>query len=379
MILPSKNGTDYAPAERVGLDVIQSQFDSIRTNSPICQIIDAIPEIVLIINPYRQIVYANKTFYDLLKIRDESQVLGQRPGEVLNCVNAFDHPGGCGTSEFCKTCGAVNALLTSFDGEKSVQECRISRRNNLESLEFKVSSTPYIIDSQQYSIFVLTDQRHENRRRALERIFFHDVMNTAGGLLGYTELLKDAQPEKIEQYREKISILAVRMIEEIKSQQELSQAESNELTLNPANVNSKLVLHELYMSYHTREEYNGIQLSIDPQCESVDFISDETLVCRVIGNMVKNALEASNDGESVTMGCAQTDDTVQFWVHNPHFIPRDLQLQIFQRSFSTKGKGRGLGTYSMRLLTERYLQGKVSFTTSEADGTTFYVNLPLSL
>jgi sensor histidine kinase regulating citrate/malate metabolism len=66
---------------------------------------------------------------------------------------------------------------------------------------------------------------------------------------------------------------------------------------------------------------------------------------------------------------------VELWVNNPTFMPRDVQLQVFKRSFSTKGAGRGIGTYSMRLLASRYLGGTVDFTTSEADGTTFRVRL----
>jgi signal transduction histidine kinase len=58
-------------------------------------------------------------------------------------------------------------------------------------------------------------------------------------------------------------------------------------------------------------------------------------------------------------------------------MPRDVQLQVFQRSFSTKGSGRGLGTYSMKLLSERYLQGRVTFDTSPAKGTTFRAIYPL--
>ena len=52
------------------------------------------------------------------------------------------------------------------------------------------------------------------------------------------------------------------------------------------------------------------------------------------------------------------------------------RLQVFQRSFSTKGSGRGLGTYSMRLLTEHYLRGSVGFTSSAAEGTTFFASYP---
>jgi sensor histidine kinase regulating citrate/malate metabolism len=52
-------------------------------------------------------------------------------------------------------------------------------------------------------------------------------------------------------------------------------------------------------------------------------------------------------------------------------MPVDVQLQIFQRSFSTKGNGRGIGTYSIKLLTEQYLNGKVSFVSNESEGTRF--------
>jgi len=95
--------------------------------------------------------------------------------------------------------------------------------------------------------------------------------------------------------------------------------------------------------------------------------------------MLKNALEASSTGGTVTIGAKAIKNTLEFWVHNESYMPRTSQLQVFQRSFSTKGKGRGLGTYSIKLLTERYLKGSVSFTSTEAEGTTFSISLPLHL
>jgi signal transduction histidine kinase len=51
-----------------------------------------------------------------------------------------------------------------------------------------------------------------------------------------------------------------------------------------------------------------------------------------------------------------------------------------ERSFSTKGgRGRGLGTYSVRLLTERHLGGQVDFRSVPEEGTTFFVRLPRSI
>jgi sensor histidine kinase regulating citrate/malate metabolism len=92
--------------------------------------------------------------------------------------------------------------------------------------------------------------------------------------------------------------------------------------------------------------------------------------------MAKNALEASDTGHTVTFACGPCAQGVYFSVHNPTFMPRSVQLQIFQRSFSTKGNGRGLGTYSMKLLTENYLHGRIEFTTDPNTGTTFTAIYP---
>jgi signal transduction histidine kinase len=105
-------------------------------------------------------------------------------------------------------------------------------------------------------------------------------------------------------------------------------------------------------------------------------VTDRALLGRVIGNMLKNALEASRPGEAVTAGCERQVGQVRFWVHNSAVMPRSTQLQLFQRSFSTKGAGRGLGTYSIKLLGERYLGGRVVFSSVEGQGTTFTLVLP---
>ena len=57
-----------------------------------------------------------------------------------------------------------------------------------------------------------------------------------------------------------------------------------------------------------------------------------------------------------------------------------VKLQVFRRSFSTKpGTGRGVGTYSARLLTERYLRGTLRFHSDEGEGTTFTSRYPRHL
>jgi sensor histidine kinase regulating citrate/malate metabolism len=76
------------------------------------------------------------------------------------------------------------------------------------------------------------------------------------------------------------------------------------------------------------------------------------------------------------VGYSVDTERVIFFVHNDQFMPKEVQLQVFKRSFSTKGKDRGLGTYSIKLLGERYLKGKVWFETDLKNGTTFLISLP---
>lgn len=98
---------------------------------------------------------------------------------------------------------------------------------------------------------------------------------------------------------------------------------------------------------------------------------------RVLINMVKNAMEAVSRGEHIILKANDEKENIRFSVYNNTYIPRKIQMQIFQRSYSTKGNNRGVGTYSMKLLGENYLKGHVDFVSRKKEGTTFYIDLPI--
>jgi signal transduction histidine kinase len=180
-------------------------------------------------------------------------------------------------------------------------------------------------------------------------------------------------------YNETIFSLTNRLIDEIKSQRDLLSAENNELIVNPVTCNSLEIISDVIVLYSNHQVIKEKEIIIDQNSENINFISDNVLLKRVLGNMIKNALEASNEGDKVTAGSRFNENEIEFYIHNNIFMPDEVQLQIFQRSFSTKGTGRGLGTYSIKLLSEKYLRGKVLFESSEGNGTTFYARFPLQI
>jgi signal transduction histidine kinase len=167
------------------------------------------------------------------------------------------------------------------------------------------------------------------------------------------------------------------LFEEITSQRRLLQAERGELAVEVSNVRSLWLLEEIGRLFCADARWADREIAVREDSEDVEVATDRVLLQRVLANMVKNALEATPPGGKVSLACAPDGSSAVFSVHNAGCMPRPVQLQMFQRSFSTKGKGRGIGTYSMKLFAEQYLKGKVWFSTSEQEGTTFFVSLPL--
>lgn len=373
------NCTQFAHPCRASADTIHRQVKLIGDMALLRKLYDAVSEIVMILNKERQIVFSNKRLLEFLGHYDPHSLSGLRPGEALRCVHAFETPGGCGTTEFCKNCGTMQAILSSQKEKVDIKECRITQKDSGDALDFRVRASHLVIEDESFTILAIMEISHEKRRRALERIFFHDLMNTALGIQRLSELLKNVSIEKLGKFSDMIHSGATQLVEEINSQRNLMAAENNELSVYPAPINSLSLLKELMELYKQHEVTRERHIQIDPRAQDSSFSSDRAILSRVLGNMLKNALEASNPGETVTIGSEMIHGEILFWVHNAAFMPRNVQLQIFQRSFSTKGTSRGLGTYSMKLLTERYLNGRISFTTSETTGTTFTVCYPVAI
>lgn len=226
--------THFAPAERAARRTVSRQSRLLEDAALLRQLYDAVTDIVLILNPQRQIVFCNKRLADVLGVEDRTKLYGLRPGEALGCVYACASEGGCGTSKFCEACGAVNAVLASQAGEADARECSIMRERGQDSLDLLIRATPLELGEARFTVVAATDIRHEKRRRALERVFFHDLMNTAMGLKLSTRTLAKAPPGQVANLAGRIRTGIEQLLEEIEEQRDLAMAENHELAARPS-------------------------------------------------------------------------------------------------------------------------------------------------
>jgi signal transduction histidine kinase len=246
-------------------------------------------------------------------------------------------------------------------------------------LELRVYSHPFAANNSKYVVFSVTDISHEKRRRVLERSFFHDISNTLTGVQGYAEILQEHNLGEANEWVEKMMLCVNEAVEELMSQKSLLAAEDGELKVERKPVRSIEILEYVKNIFDCKNIFNNSRIVINQNSQNFNFVSDRTLLARVLINAVKNAVEASHN-DSVLIGCSKKNDgNLLFSVSNSQYIPEEIKNQIFKRSFSTKGQGRGLGTYIMKLLTERYLKGKIHFTSNKLEGTTFFIDLPLDI
>ncbi|MBU1002859.1 MAG: HAMP domain-containing histidine kinase [Proteobacteria bacterium] len=377
MNVAQANPTEFAPSRRCPAEEILNCRRQLNLAGA-TTILDALPSQVMLINHQRQIVFANVALKTALGLDTATSLMGIRPGEAMNCAFVKFAKGGCGTSKFCSECGAVLAMIKAIDGLTGCEDFHLLQEKNgdISGKDLRVTAKPLTLAKQELVLFTIDDISDHNRRRYLERIFFHDILNTAGGAMGMAEVLFE---ESTPTAREDLQILMqamIHLVEEIESQRTLLAAESTDLIVHPEPVDCFKMVQRLTRKLTRYREANDKQLVAVDKLTPFTIETDPTLLERVLGNMIKNALEASSPGMTVTVGYKTEDDQVTFWVHNPTHIPAQTQKQIFRPSFSTKGSDRGLGTFSMRLLTQNYLGGMVSFSTCEDTGTTFYAQIP---
>lgn len=351
-----------------------------QTCDVLTSMLDAIPDPAMVLDSERRVLMANSSLLKTFGLEPEN-IAGQRPGDAFGCLFVTESPNGCGAGIHCTVCGAMRSIIKCQEsGGNTSRQCQILTGSEDDvSLDMEVNATAAIIDGIQLTVCVLRDVSEENRRRSLERIFYHDVLNMAGGIQGLAELLRkqgSAEPGQDEQYKQWMVDLSRRLTEEILHQRRFVAAERGEFEPDLGIVALDDLLREVQALYGSHSVAEGRNLLLGELCSS-HILSDLSILRRILGNLVKNALEATPRGGTVTLSSHEAEATVAIAVHNPGVIPPDVQLQIFRRSFSTKGEsGRGLGSYSVKLFGERYLKGKVGFTSNEESGTTFTITLP---
>ena len=334
-------------------------------------LLDAVPNPLLIINQEWRVVYANPAVHALIDKDGENQVKGLSEGEAFHCVHARHGLQEAGKNPCCRICGVARVLSMSLQGQASSEDCHLACEltGTASNLDLRVWATPLEFHGEKFSLLSLVDISDKFRREMLEKICFHDLLNTLSSIRGFLSILKEEKVEDLDEICDLLERTTQSSIDEITAIRLLDDVVYKDLQVQPESLESLVFMDLVVKTAERHPAAAGKHLKI-AKSDSLLFRTDPRLLRRIINNMIINALEANPAGGNVTLGCTAETDALRFWVHNEQLIPDHIRTQIFQKISSTKGSGRGIGTYSIKLLGEA-LGGEVHFTSSKNNGTIF--------
>lgn len=351
------------------------QLEHLMENEVVIQVLDAMNIFAIIVNHEREVIYGNQFFLNAIGLTKEA-IIGMRPGDLLKCKNSTDSSKGCGYGHNCQDCKFKN-LIVKVINEGVPKEELISLVSVLSQMEvssnFYEKVTPISLSNNPYYLIALVDRGAEVERNNLQRVFFHDILNTAGSLYNIIQLIKLDNMVVNPVDLEMITLYIQNIIDEIRYHQNVSKAESSELLVTYEGFDIVKMIQDIIYVFKKDEQFQNIPIVFEPNPTSEIIYSDKVLLRRILTNLIKNALEANENLQSVTVTISYEHGRAMISVHNKEVVPEEVKRDIFIKGNSSKGNGRGFGVYGSKLMLNKYLKGDLLFESTPKKGTTFSI------
>ena len=215
----------------------------------------------------------------------------------------------------------------------------------------------------------------------------HELRTPVAILRGETEVTLSRPDRSIADYRETLSTLLLesqRLSHIIDDLFILARADAGQYPL----VLRDAYLDELATESLTRARSLALTKNIALQCDiqpDLPIRADESLLGRMLLNLLDNAIKYSPSGSAVTLSCHRSGSSYELSVFdNGPGIPSEFHSQIFERFFRTDkarsraesdSSGAGLGLAIARWIAEAH-HGQLVLARSDNSGSTFTATLP---
>lgn len=230
------------------------------------------------------------------------------------------------------------------------------------------------------------DQSFERQKRFMADAS-HELRTPAAILRGESEVALSRGTRPAEEYRESLRVLhaeAQRLTQIVEDLFTLTRADAGQYPLSPR----EFYLEELVAdcAHSTRSLAQAKQITLT--CEAAEELlirADETLLRRMILNLLDNAIKYTPRGGSVNIACQRSGNEYELSVTDTGpGIPAEMQQRVFERFFrvdkartrsENDGGGAGLGLSIARWIAEAH-EGRLIVARSDSSGSTFAAFLP---
>ena len=391
------------------------------------KVFDTVQTILLVVDERKCIRRINRSGLEAL-LKDESEVLGKRVGDVLGCVNRLDSSGECGMGSHCRNCVIGGSIFDCLNGGEPVLgvEEAITRENFEESpFYFRINVVPLKTRGKSWGVVSLDDITDRKRAelefyrlnnsitranlelkktledltrsqyqllesQKLEQIgllasgLAHNLRTPLGGIKGYAQLLKMDQGE----FQELNMIISeVEVMESIINNLMLKNRKDNENKELILNLNNLLEIELEFLSANMFFKHRvQKEIFLDKNLPPVSGVYAH--FSQVISNIIQNALDAMYDTQERKLIIRTRHDDQFIYIEITDTgcgIPDDICDTVFDVFYTTKPTteeregdepfGTGLGLSSANYFIRQY-GGKIGISSKIGEGTKVTIKVP---
>jgi len=162
--------------------------------------------------------------------------------------------------------------------------------------------------------------------------------------------------------------------EEIESLRRLA-SEFSEFARMPKPQFKKENLNDIIKNVYSIYEFNekGIEIEIDLNEDINQVLIDKDQIKRVLSNLIKNAIDASNTNSRIIIRSCVKNNTICLEIQDfGTGINEEIKEKVFEPYFTTKSRGSGLGLSIVKRIIEEH-SGEIEIHSKVDKGTTFII------
>lgn len=279
----------------------------------------------------------------------------------------------------------VKSALLAYEHEYTLHQQNAQLRNlngDLEVMLRKVQESERFLEERVIQRTRELDEKNQALQQALrtledvERIARHDLKTPLVSIAAAPGLFRAGR--QLSRYEEEllsmIESAASRALSMVNLSLDLFRMENGSYVFRPSTVNLKSIAAAIVLGLAAQARSKSVHIQFTDDDSPVYVEADDSLCYSILGNLIKNAVEAAPENSTVRLSICEAE-MVQLTIHNLGCVPLDLRDNFFAK-YSTSGKqgGTGLGTYSSHLLAT-VQGGSLSMETADDTGTSLFLKL----